>query len=213
MNLFKMRTDFLAPNLKRSHLAPNPLDQFHRWFQDAIDQYQDEANTMTLATASEDGRPAARTVLLKDYDELGFRFFTNYESPKGRQLMANPQAALLFYWPSLHRQVRIEGRVEKVSAKMSESYFQSRPWESQVGAWSSPQSQVIGSREELLGKVALNAGRFIGRTKLPLPPFWGGFLVVPDVYEFWQGQPSRLHDRFRYTLTAESEWAIERLAP
>lgn len=213
MNLFKMRTDFLAPGLKRSHMAPHPLDQFLFWFQDAITQYEDEANAMTLATASETGQPSARMVLLKDCTESGFSFFTNYESPKGQQLIANPQAALLFYWPSLHRQVRIEGRAEKISAEKSEAYFQGRPWESQVGSWSSPQSQVIGSRKELLGKVALNAGRFIRKAKLPLPPFWGGFLVVPNSYEFWQGQPSRLHDRFRYQLLANGEWKIERLAP
>ena len=177
MNLFKMRTDFLAPGLKRRHMAPHPLDQFLFWFQDAITQYEDEANAMTLATASETGQPSARTVLLKDCTGPGFSFFTNYESPKGQQLKANPQAALLFYWPSLHRQVRIEGRAEKIPTEKSEAYFQGRPWESQVGAWSSPLSHV------------------------------------PSSFEFCQGQPSRLHDRFRYCLLANREWKLERLAP
>lgn len=167
---------------------------------------------MTLATATADGKPSARMVLMRGFDQRGFVFYTNYDSRKGVELADNPQAALVFHWPPLQRQVRIEGRVERVSQAESEAYFHSRPAGSQLSAWSSQQSQAIESRAQLEAQLQAVTERFVGQT-IPLPPFWGGFRVVPHAFEFWQSGPFRLHDRFRYTHRAAGNWLIERLSP
>jgi pyridoxamine 5'-phosphate oxidase len=170
-----------------------------------------DATAMTLATADQDGCPSARTVLLKDFDERGFVFYTNYDSPKARALAGNPRAALVFHWPDRERQVCVSGPVARLSDEESDAYFLTRPRESQLGAWASPQSRVIASREELDRRVAECERRFADR-EVPRPPYWGGFRLAPEVVEFWQGRPSRLHDRFRYRKAAGT-WVIERLAP
>lgn len=211
--LLHLREDYISNSLKISDMDPEPSSQFHHWFQDALKAEIKEPNAMTLATATPDGKPSARVVLLKDYGSSGFTFFTNYDSRKGMELALNPHAALVFLWLGLHRQIRIEGQVERVSAAISEAYFQSRPRGSQVGAWSSPQSRVLDGREWLLEKVEAVEKKYEVQEKLPLPEFWGGYVVKPNLFEFWQGQTSRLHDRFQYTLKTEGGWLIERLAP
>ena len=211
--LLHLRQDYNSGALHLSDMATDPASQFHHWFQDALKAGIKEPNAMTLATATPDGRPSARVVLLKDYGPDGFSFFTNYASKKGVELKQNPQVALVFLWLDLQRQVRIEGRVERLSTEASEAYFQSRPRGSQVGALASPQSSVIGGREWLEGRVAELEKKYEGLDKLPLPDFWGGYLVKPTMLEFWQGQPSRLHDRFQYTPKPEGGWLIQRLAP
>ncbi len=211
--ILHLREDYQSDSLKISDMDPEPSSQFHHWFQDALKAEIKEPNAMTLATASPDGKPSARVVLLKDYGPDGFTFFTNYESRKGAELDLNPQVALVFLWLGLHRQIRIEGQVERVSSAASEAYFQSRPRGSQVGAWASPQSSVLHDRGLLLDRVDAVEKKYEGQEKLPLPGFWGGYLVKPTLFEFWQGQTSRLHDRFQYTPKAEGGWLIERLAP
>ena len=211
--LLNLREDYQSPKLEITDLGENPFVQFHHWFQDALKAGVREPNAMTLATCTPEGRPSARIVLLKGYGEDGFTFFTNYESRKGKELSLNPYAALVFLWLDLHRQIRIEGCVEKMDDRESEAYFQSRPRGSQLGAWASPQSQVLSGRKVLEEKVKLMEKQFEGIQKLPLPSFWGGYVLKPDVVEFWQGQTSRLHDRLRYVLQPEGEWEIERLAP
>lgn len=211
--LYKMRKDYESPHTEISDLENNPFHQFHHWFQEAIRENVTEPNAMTLATCTSEGKPSARIVLLKDYGEHGFTFYTNYESRKGKEMTENPFVSLVFFWPELHRQIRIEGRVEKEAPQKSETYFQSRPVGSQIGAWSSPQSTVIHDRKELLEMVKASEVRFKGKEKLPLPNFWGGYTVTPEAIEFWQGQPSRLHDRFRYEKDKDGEWKINRLAP
>jgi pyridoxamine 5'-phosphate oxidase len=172
-----------------------------------------QPDAMILATATPEGRPSARVVLLRGLDERGFVFFTNYESRKGQELAANPHAALVFFWDALERQVRVEGRVELASPAESDAYFQSRPRGSQVGAWASPQSEVLPNREALQRKVIEVEARFAGTAALPRPPNWGGFRLVPELFEFWQGQPSRLHDRLCYRRQPDETWLLERLAP
>ncbi len=211
--LFDLREDYGAGSLDATDLCNDPFAQFHEWFQDTLRVGVKEPNAMTLATATPDGKPSARVVLLKDYSSAGFTFFTNYESRKGQELLANPQAALVFLWLDLQRQVRLEGVVAKMSTEASEAYFHSRPRGSQVGAWASPQSRVIPGREVLEKSVQEIESRFEHSDKLPLPAFWGGFLLRPDLVEFWQGRSSRLHDRFRYALQPDGTWNIERLAP
>ncbi|OQP49303.1 pyridoxamine 5'-phosphate oxidase [Niastella yeongjuensis] len=207
-----IRKDYKLQSLLEKDVKPNAIEQFNSWWQEAIRSEIDEVNAMTLATASADGIPAARIVLLKGFDERGFVFFTNYESFKGVQLTENPRACLVFFWKELERQVRITGLVEKVSDTESDAYFNSRPEGSRIGAWASPQSQVIESREWLQEREKTYAKDFSGKP-LERPAHWGGYRVKPVTIEFWQGRPSRLHDRLQYTLEGSNEWKIERLAP
>jgi pyridoxamine 5'-phosphate oxidase len=207
-----IRKDYQQRSLTEQEAKPNPIDQFAHWWEAATHAAIDEVNAMTLATASPDGMPAARIVLLKGFDQRGFVFFTNYESFKGQQLAENPRACLVFFWKELERHVRITGLVEKTSAEESDTYFNSRPENSRIGAWASPQSRIIESREQLEineknYKASLN-GKPISR-----PPHWGGYRVKPVTIEFWQGRPSRLHDRLQYSLQDDKSWLIERLAP
>lgn len=192
-------------------LDPAPVDQFRRWFESARRARMYQPNAFQLATCSTAGRPAVRTLLLKGFDARGFVFYTNYESRKGRELADNPQAMMLFFWNEMHRQVRIEGRVDKLTAEESTRYFHSRPRGSQVGAWASHQSSAIRDRAELEQRVAEYEKKFAGGD-VPLPPYWGGFRLVPDQFEFWQGRAFRLHDRFIYR-PAENGWRIVRLSP
>lgn len=203
-DLSRMRNEYTG-ELSEQGLAGTWLEQFATWFADAVEAGLPEPNAMLLATADGTGRPSARTVLLKGYDQRGFTFFTNYESRKGQDLAANPRASLVFPWYPLHRQVIVNGSVEKVSREETEEYFAVRPYGAQVGAWASPQSRVIGSRDELRARVAEIEAR---PGPLTAPPHWGGFRVSPDEVEFWQGRESRLHDRLRYT-----GGKVERLAP
>ena len=210
MNIADLRTDYARSALDEEHSDADAIRQFTRWWDEAMASQVREANAMTAATADADGRPAARTVLLKGYDERGFVFFTNYESRKGRELAANPRACLLFFWPELERQVRIDGAVERASTQESDEYFRSRPLTSRIGAWASPQSEVISGKAWLLARAAemgLRHGVAPSR-----PPHWGGYRVVPSAIEFWQGRPSRLHDRLRYARISTG-WERARLAP
>jgi pyridoxamine 5'-phosphate oxidase len=198
--------------LSEDDLDPDPIRQFALWFDEANQSGIPESNAMTLATAAPDGRPSARIVLLRGADERGFTFFTNYESRKARELDANPFAALVFFWHDLERQVRIEGRVEHVSGDESDRYFHSRPPGARIGAWASPQSQVIAGREDLEAWFLESENRHADGV-IPRPANWGGYRLIPDSIEFWQGRPNRLHDRLRYRLGPGREWRIERLAP
>ena len=189
----------------------DPLLQFDQWLNEAIKTEVPEPNAMTLATVGSDLRPSTRVVLIKGYDERGIVWYTNYESQKGIELAGNPFAALQFHWVELERVVRIEGRVEKVSAEESDAYFHSRPLDSRIGAWASPQSQVISGRTVLVANAARYGAQFM--LKPPRPPHWGGYRLVPDQWQFWQGRKSRLHDRLRYTQQADGGWLRERLAP
>jgi len=207
-----LRTDYKRGALDEAHADADPIGQFSRWWDEAGNAQVMEANAMTLATADATGRPSARTVLLKGFDTAGFVFFTNYDSRKGRDLAVNARASLLFFWPELERQVRIDGTVARISSEESDAYYASRPLASRIGAWASPQSEAIPSKAWLMAKAAemglrhgLNPAR---------PPHWGGYRVVPEAIEFWQGRPSRLHDRLLYTRQeAGRPWARTRLAP
>lgn len=192
-------------------LAPAPVDQFRRWFDAAKRARMYQPNAAALSTCSTEGRPSVRMVLLKGFDARGFVFYTNHESRKGLEMAANPQAMLLFFWSELHRQIRVEGRVEKMTAEESIRYFHARPRGSQVGAWASHQSAEIKSRAELEARVREFEKKFEGGA-VPLPPYWGGFRLVPDQFEFWQGRAFRLHDRFVYRRTA-NDWKMVRLSP
>lgn len=207
------RTRLMDQGLRRSELAPDPLIQFERWYALACASEIPEPNAMTLATVDEAGQPWIRTVLLKLYDQRGFVFFTNYGSAKARQIERHPRVALLFAWVAFARQVQINGRAERVSSMESLNYFTTRARGSQIGAWASPQSQVIRSRALLEAKVEHIKQRF-AEGQIPLPDFWGGYRVVPEQIEFWQGRDNRLHDRFRYARRSQDQdWTIERLAP
>ncbi len=199
-------------SLDEKSVASNPIKQFQQWYDEAVRAkfYLHEA--MTLATATPNGKPSARLVLLKQADDNGFVFYTNYNSRKGAELIDNPFAALVFHWAELHRQIRIEGKVEKVSAEESEQYFHSRPRDSQLGAWASPQSNVVSGREEL-ERMFEELTQQYGDKPIPLPPHWGGFRLKPTTIEFWQGRASRLHDRIVYELQSDGRWSIKRLAP
>jgi pyridoxamine 5'-phosphate oxidase len=213
----EMRQEYRQEGLDETACDPDPVRQFGAWFQAAVDAGVPEANAMTLATADGEGRPAARILLLKGFDPRGFTFFTNYESRKAREIAVNPRGALVFHWGPLARQVRIEGRLERVSREESEAYFQSRPRGAQLGAWSSPQSAVLaggrGELEERRRQVEERFGAGEEGPPLPLPEHWGGFRLVPRVLEFWQGRPDRLHDRLRYRRAPAGGWVLERLAP
>ncbi|MEO6286259.1 MAG: pyridoxamine 5'-phosphate oxidase [Dyadobacter sp.] len=210
-NIAKIRHDYNLKGLHETDLAPDPLKQFKLWFSDVLNAGISEANAMLLSTVL-NGRPSGRIVLLKDLNETGFSFFTNYQSKKGEEIGANPQVALTFFWKELERQVRIEGSIQKTTAAESDEYFAVRPRGSQIGAWVSDQSEVITGRDILEAKTRELNERFEGQT-VPRPPHWGGYRVIPDYIEFWQGRPSRLHDRLAYLKTADSSWKIERLSP
>jgi len=211
-NIADIRKDYRQQSFSENDALPDPFAQFEKWWKEALDSHIDEVNAMTLATASADGMPDARIVLLKGFDTQGFTFFTNYNSTKGNELLENPRASLVFFWKELERQVRISGLVVMVSAAESDAYFNSRPEGSRIGAWASPQSQVIESREWLQEREKTYAKDFSGKP-LKRPAHWGGYRVKPVTIEFWQGRPSRLHDRLQYTLEGNNQWKIERLAP
>jgi pyridoxamine 5'-phosphate oxidase len=207
-----LRRDYSSQSLLETDVAAVPFDQFDTWWTQALRAEIVEANAMTLATASPDGMPSARIVLLKGFDQRGFIFYTNYKSYKAIQLEENPKACLVFFWKELERQVRITGLVKKLPATENDTYFFSRPVSSQVGAWTSPQSQVIESRNWLDDQYLKFSEQF-KTAPLQRPPYWGGYLVQPVIMEFWQGRPGRLHDRIQYTLEEGGMWKIERLAP
>lgn len=207
-----LRKSYSQRSLSETDILKDPIQQFDNWWKEAIDSGIEEPNAMTLATASADGFPSARTVLLKGYSDEGFVFFTNYESYKGKQLAENPKACLVFFWRELERQVRITGLAEKISSKESDEYFYSRPIESRIGAAISPQSQVIESRDWLESRFKEAENKLQSGT-LERPAHWGGYRVKPVLMEFWQGRPGRLHDRIAFTRESNGEWKIERLAP
>jgi pyridoxamine 5'-phosphate oxidase len=211
MEISELRREYRAAGLDRDQLDDDPVAQFGRWFGEAERADLIEPNAMTLATSSPDGRPSARIVLLKGFGPDGFVFFSNYASRKGDELAANPNAALVFWWPPLERQVRLEGSVERTTTEESEAYWASRPLGSRLAALASAQSQVLTGREELVRRVEELAARHRDGD-VPLPEAWGGYRLVPDAFEFWQGQPNRLHDRFRYTRHQDG-WLVERLSP
>lgn len=210
--LAALRREYGQRGLLEEDAAQDPLSQFHVWFDDAVSSGVSEPNAMTLATASRDGVPSARIVLLKGADEAGFVFFTNYESAKGRELAENPSAALVFFWADLERQVRVVGHVSRVSASESDTYFASRPLGARLGAWASKQSAALTSRAELEDAIARTEARFASGD-VPRPPHWGGFRLAPHRVEFWQGRPSRLHDRLVYTREPSGSWTRARLSP
>ena len=206
------RYEHAGKGLRRSDLNSDPIKQFANWFTTAIEARIRDVNAMSLATTTTDCRPSVRIVLLKSFDQDGFVFFTNYESEKGKELKANPYAALGFYWIELDRQIRISGKVKKTSREESQAYFHSRPVGSQLGAWASRQSEIIDARRVLDARMAEMTERFRNK-RIPLPPHWGGYRLKPEIMEFWQGRPNRLHDRFRYTRLPDGSWQIDRLAP
>jgi len=208
----QMRRDYTGALLE-ADLAPEWPGQFARWFADATEAGLPEPNAMIVSTATADGHPSARTVLLKGYDERGFAFFTNYTSRKGTEALANPAASLVFPWFAMQRQVIVAGRVERVDRAETEAYFATRPRGSQLGAWASPQSQVLPDRAAVEAGLAEAIARFGTEGPVPAPPHWGGLRVIPDTVEFWQGRSNRLHDRLRFRRSGQSRWVVERLAP
>ncbi len=212
LNIAALRHDYVAHGLRRADLEPDAIKQFAKWFGAAAAAEIRDVNAMSLATIGSDGGPDVRVVLLKAISDRGLVFFTNYLSTKARQLEANPQAALTFFWVQLERQIRIRGTVERTSRDESEEYFRSRPLGSQLGAWASAQSEVIDDRSALEARLTEVTQQFAGGD-VPLPDYWGGYRLYPDTIEFWQGRANRLHDRFRYTRQADQDWVIERLSP
>ena len=210
MNIADLRKSYEKAELSEDASAADPLQQFERWLNEAIHSEVPEPNAMTVATVASNMRPSTRVVLIKGYDARGIVWYTNYDSRKGQELAGNPFAALQFHWVELERVVRIEGRMEKISEADSDTYFHSRPLDSRIGAWASPQSQVIDGRTVLVTNAAKFAAQFL--LNPPRPPHWGGYRLVPDEWQFWQGRKSRLHDRLRYRLS-EGDWTRERLAP
>lgn len=211
-NIAAIRKNYAMESLTEASVAKDPINQFKVWIEETIAAEANEPTAMVLSTVNKSGRPSARVVLLKDVTADGFMFFTNYESRKGQDLQENPFASLTFFWPELERQVRVEGQIEKVPAEVSDTYFHSRPIGSQIGAWASPQSREIESREELERADASYTSKFAELPVIPRPEHWGGFILVPDLIEFWQGRPNRLHDRIVYERQ-ENNWHLKRLAP
>ncbi|WP_407884453.1 pyridoxamine 5'-phosphate oxidase [Scytonema sp. NUACC26] len=211
-NIADLRKDYTLQGLSETDVDPNPFIQFKRWFDQTLAAQLVEPNAVTLATTTREGKPSARMVLLKGFDERGFVFFTNYNSQKGQELAENPQAALVFWWAELERQIRISGRVEKISDAESDEYFYSRPLNSRLGAWASNQSEAIESRAVLEQRIQELQTKYQNQD-VPRPLHWGGFRTIPVEIEFWQGRPNRLHDRLRYTRLDDGSWKIERLSP
>ena len=209
--LENIRRNYKLKSLDTKDVDLNPFVQFNIWFEEMLKSNLIEPTAVILATASKQGKPSARTLLLKSYDETGFVYYSNYESTKGKELAENNQASLLFYWPELERQIRIEGKVEKVSQKESEKYFKTRPFKSKVGAWASNQSTIINSRLTIVKKFLYYLAKFHSKD-IPLPPYWGGYRLVPEYFEFWQGRSNRLHDRVIYQKSNDT-WKIDRLSP
>ncbi len=212
LNIAALRHDYVAHGLRRADLDPDPIKQFAKWFGEAAAAEIRDVNAMSLATIDSDGGPDLRIVLLKAISDRGFVFFTNYSSAKGRQLDANPRAALTLFWVQLERQIRVRGTVEKTSRQESEEYFRSRPLGSQLGAWASSQSETISGRDALDARLAEVTQQF-ATSDVPLPDYWGGYRLYPHTIEFWQGRTNRMHDRFRYTREGDANWIIERLSP
>jgi pyridoxamine 5'-phosphate oxidase len=210
--LAALRQDYSQRGLRRSELDPDPIKQFNAWLNEAVDRQLLEPNAMTVASVDATGQPWTRTLLLKICDDRGFAFFTNYDSAKGRHFAVNPRVALTFWWNALERQVNVTGTVTKTSREESAAYFHSRPEASQIGAWASAQSEVIADRAQLEKQFADARNRYAAG-EIPVPPYWGGYCVVPRTIEFWQGSRSRLHDRLRYTRESDGRWIIERLSP
>lgn len=210
MDLHNIREDYSKRELSESECDSNPITQFEQWLQEAMHSQVNEPTAVNVSAVGEDGRPNSRMVLLKEVNAQGFVFFTNYQSRKGKSFAANPFAAMTFFWPELERQVRIEGRIEKLDAAASDEYFDSRPYTSRIGAWASNQSEVISGKAMLVAKAAAVGAKH--PLHVPRPPHWGGYIVIPDRIEFWQGRPSRLHDRIQYRLE-NGVWVKERLAP
>lgn len=211
VDIAKLRREYSLKSLNESEVSANPIAQFEFWLNEAIDSQLPEPNAMTLATSTFEGKPSARVVLLKQFNAEGFSFFTNYDSRKGKNLLQNPYAALVFFWPELERQVRIEGKVARVSDSESDKYFRTRPEKSKIGAWASPQSSVIPSRRYLENLMSDFDEEFHNKS-IARPKNWGGYILKPTLFEFWQGRPNRLHDRIQYLFINE-KWVIERLAP
>lgn len=212
IDLADIRKEYKMSTLSEQDVSDDPFLQFEKWFNEVLHSQIDESNAMTLATADAKGRPSARIVLLKGFDERGFHFYTNYESKKAAQIKENPFGALVFFWKELERQVRIEGKIALADKAESSQYYHSRPVKSQIGAWASPQSKVISGRNYLEEKVKHYEEKF-KQSSPEKPPFWGGYILHPSLFEFWQGRASRLHDRIQYTLTENNGWIRERLAP
>lgn len=211
-NIADIRKDYSKKMLQETDVHADAIEQFKIWWTEAVDSAIDEVNAMTLATASAQGKPSARVVLLKGFNESGFIFFTNYHSQKASEIEENPRVSLVFFWKELERQVRIDGTIKKITAEDSDEYFYSRPVESRIGAWASPQSKVIASRKVIEENVVELEKSFAGKM-IDRPPHWGGYIVKPAVIEFWQGRSSRLHDRLQYSLNEMGQWEIKRLAP
>ena len=211
MSIADIRKEYSLKTLNEADVFADPMQQFEKWWQEAIESKIEEVNAMTLATSTAEGKPSARIVLLKGIDRNGFIFFTNYHSHKGNQIEENPFVSLVFFWKELERQVRVEGSISKVTAEESDAYFSSRPEGSRIGAWASPQSRIIASREVMEENVTELEKSFANK-EIDRPPHWGGYIVMPNLLEFWQGRNSRLHDRIQYTYKDEA-WKIERLAP
>jgi pyridoxamine 5'-phosphate oxidase len=206
-----LRKNYKLKSLDQKDVLENPFEQFSLWFEEAMNSKLPEPNAMILATATKDGKPSVRALLLKGFDENGFIFYTNYESRKGKEIALNNNASILFFWPELERQIRLEGTVNKIPDEESKKYFDTRPYKSRIGAWASNQSNVIENRFFIIKKFLKYFIKFHSKD-IPLPPYWGGYILKPDVFEFWQGRTSRLHDRVRY-LKVDGRWQIERLSP